>query len=80
MTAKNTIRSAGRFRLPDPPEREADEVTAFDHIYQDGSAHHLAMHFGKLDTTMVTDDRWIVNLPTTTACGSVGPTCSSPST
>ena len=63
MTAKNTIRSAGKFRLPDPPEREADEVTAFDHIYQDGNTHHLAMHFGNLDTTLVTADRWIVASP-----------------
>ena len=63
MTAKDTIRSAGRFRLPDPPEREADEVTAFDHIYQGGSTHHLAMHFGNLGTTLVTADRWIVASP-----------------
>ena len=63
MTAKDTIRSAGRFRLPDPPEREADEVTAFDHIYNHGISRYLALHFGNLDTTLVTADRWIVASP-----------------
>ena len=63
MTAKNTIRSSGRFRLPDPPEREADEVTAFDHIYDHGIGRYLALHFGNLDTTLVTADRWIVASP-----------------
>ena len=52
-----------RFRLPDPPEREPDEVTAFDHIYERGSNHHLFMHFGKPDTTLVVADRWIVAGP-----------------
>ena len=31
----------GRFRLPDPPEREPDEVTNYDHIHRVGSALHL---------------------------------------
>ena len=63
MTAKNIITSAGRFRLPDPPEREADEVTAFEQIYDDGFLRYLALHFGNLDTTLVTADRWIVASP-----------------
>ena len=63
MTTEKIIKSAVRFRLPDPPEREPDEVTAFDHIYQDGNNHHLAMHFGNRDTTLVVADKWIVASP-----------------
>ena len=63
MTTENAIERAGRFRLPDPPEREADEVTAFDHIYEHGNNHHLAMHFGNLGTTLVVADKWIVSSP-----------------
>ena len=63
MTAKNAIQSAGRFRLPDPPERDTDEVTAFEQIYDHGISRYLALHFGNLDTTLVTADRWIVARP-----------------
>ena len=64
MTTKPIIETAGqregRFRLPDPPEREPDEVTAFDHIYEHGNNRYLALHFGNFDTTLVVADKWIV--------------------
>ena len=63
MTTKETAQREGRFRLPDPPEREPDEVTAFDHIYHRGNNHHLAMHLGNLETTLVVADKWIVASP-----------------
>ena len=63
MTTKPTPQKAARFRLPDPPEREADEVTAFDYIYEHGNNHHLAMHFGNPETTLVVADKWIVASP-----------------
>ena len=47
MTTKQTSQTAGRttgrFRLPEPPEREPDEVTAFDHIYEHGNNRYLAV-------------------------------------
>ena len=71
MTTRDAIQKAGlaegrnkeRFRLPEPPEREPDEVTAFDHIYERGNNHNLFMHFGKPDTTLVVADKWIVARP-----------------
>ena len=63
MTTENTIQRAARFRLPDPPPRELDEVTAFEQIYDDGYLRYLALHFGDLDTTLVTADRWMVASP-----------------
>ncbi len=63
MTTKPTVQKAERFRLPDPPEREADEVTAFDHIYEYGKNRYLALHLGNLETTLVVADKWIVASP-----------------
>ncbi len=48
-----------RFRLPDIPDREPDEVTQFDHIAKTGNAHYLAQHLGHPETTLVEADRWI---------------------
>ena len=63
MTTENTLQRRARFRLPDPPPRELDEVTAFEQIYDDGYLRYLALHFGNLDTTLVTADRWMVASP-----------------
>ena len=60
MTTKPEARIGERFRLPDPPPREPDEVTAFDHIYRSGDPENLALHFGDLETTLITADRYIV--------------------
>ena len=62
-TAKPTERHR-RLRLPDIPWREPDEVTAYDHLHQEGNAHHLAQHLidqgADPATLLVTADRWIV--------------------
>ena len=63
MTTRPETRTGERFRLPDPPPREIDEVTAFDHIYEIGDLENLALHFGNPETTLVTADRWIVATP-----------------
>lgn len=51
------------FRLPDPPQREPDELTNYDHLHKTGNSHHLAHHFGNPETTLVEADRWIVPYP-----------------
>ena len=70
MTTANTHtqtppQPAGRFRLPDIPQREPDEVTSHEQLTDTGHAHHLAMHLDNLDTTLVTADRWIIAAPGT---------------
>ena len=69
MTTANrnskTPPEAGRFRLPDIPQREPDEVTSHEQLTDTGHAHHLAMHLGNPDTTLVTGDRWIIAAPGT---------------
>ena len=54
-----------RFRLPDIPEREPDEVTQFDQLFRTGLSHALAVHLGNPETTLVEADRWIVAAPGT---------------
>ena len=67
MTTKPTthkaVRREGGFRLPYPPKREFDEMTAIDHVYQDGINRYLSLHFGHPDTTLVVADCWIVAGP-----------------
>ena len=63
MTTENTLQRVGGFRLPDPPPREPDEMTAYDHVYKHGSNRYLALHFGNPETTLVEYDRWIVATP-----------------
>ena len=50
-------------RLPDPPEREIDEVTQYDQLFRMGSSRYLAIHLGDLETTLVETDRWLVPHP-----------------
>ena len=63
MSTEHTLEIAARFRLPDPPPRELDEVTAYDHVYKNASHRYLALHFGNPDTTLIEYDRWIVASP-----------------
>ena len=63
MTTIKTNRSQSRFRLPDIPQREPDEMTSFDHIHMIGRAHYLVLHFGKPETTLVAAERYIVLEP-----------------
>ena len=64
-THARTPGSAVRFRLPDIPEREPDEVTQFDQLFRTGLSHALAVHLGNPETTLVEADRWIVAAPGT---------------
>ena len=66
MTTTNakTAKPHGRFRLPDPPERQDDEkMSTVDHLHQPGNTHHLIQHFGSPETTLVTAERFITMMP-----------------
>ena len=56
-------KSKGRFRLPEPPQREPDEMTQYDQLFKHGDSHALAVHLGRPETTLVEADRWIVARP-----------------
>ena len=53
----------GRFRFPDPPQREPDEMTNYDQLHRTGSSHHLVHYLGNEDTTLVEADRWVARAP-----------------
>ena len=48
-----TTRPPDGFRFEDPPERQPDDMTSFNHLTITGSAYLLAEHLGNRDTTPV---------------------------
>ena len=52
-----------RYRLPDPPEREYDEVTAQRYVYIPGAPPNLALHYGLPETLLQAGDEWIAASP-----------------
>ena len=44
--------------FPDPPEIPEDKMTNFDHLAVNGNVHHLAIHFGNPETTLVAGERY----------------------
>ena len=53
--------------LPDPPEREPDDMTSVQHLGENGNLHHLAQYLGNHETTIVSGERYIVPQPGTPA-------------
>lgn len=62
-TSSKTPKIRPRFRLPDPPQRESDEMTQYDTLFKHGDSHALAVHLGNPETTLVEADRWIASRP-----------------
>ena len=49
----------GRFRLPDVPEREPDDMTSAEHLSETGLHHHLKQFLGRPETTIVSGEKYI---------------------
>ena len=49
----------GRFRLPDPPEREPDDTTSAEHLSESGLHHHLKQFLGNPETTIVSGEKYV---------------------
>ena len=64
MTTVRTTRDRGGFRLPDPPPREPDDMTSFNHLTRTGAAYLLAEHLGSPETTLVAGEHYITPVPT----------------
>ena len=39
--------------LPDPPEREPDDMTSVQHLGENGNLHHLSQYLGNPDTILM---------------------------
>ena len=55
-----TPRAEGRFRLPDVPEREPDDMTSAEHLSETGLHHHLKQFLGNPETTIVSGEKYII--------------------
>ena len=66
-----TSHSPGFLRLPDPPEPEDMNNNIFLHL--PGNSHHLAMHFGHPDTTIIAGEAYISQEPTGERLGLLAP-------
>ena len=58
-TTASKSKAKGRFRLPDPPEREPDDMTSAEHLSETGLHHHLKQFLGQTDTTIVSGEKYI---------------------
>ena len=58
-----TTKSPSRFRLPDPPEREPDDMTSAEHLSETGLHHHLKQFLGNPETTIVSGEKYITDRP-----------------
>ena len=72
-SAKDAVSRVGEpddfFVFPDPPEIPEDKMTNFDHLAVNGNAHHLAIHLGNPETTLVAGERYLAVAPTRNLAG-----------
>lgn len=52
--------TAVRFQLPEPPERNLDEVTSYIYVHMTGNPHFLLQHFGQPETTIIGAELYLV--------------------
>ena len=64
MTTAKTPKSPHAFRLPDPPSAPDEKMTAAKHLGSNGNAHHLSLHLGHPQTTIIGLERYLTLIPT----------------
>lgn len=69
MTTVKSELSPSQVRFPDPPEREPDDMTSFDHLASTGSVYLLIKHLGNPETTLVAGEHYLAPHPTTSLSG-----------
>ena len=69
MTTAKTPKTESAIRFPDPPEREPDDMTSFDHLSATGNVYHLRQHFGNPETTLITGEHYLSVRPTRNLTG-----------
>ena len=60
MTTKPNIQIEETYVLPDPPERDPDDMTSFKHLGKTGNARYLAIHLGSPETTVVEGEKHLI--------------------
>ena len=59
--------------LPDPPEREPEDMTSFTHLTKTGSVRDLVLHLGNPATTIVEGERRLWPTPDSPVSGRMVP-------
>ena len=59
MTTAKKPKVRSHFRLPDPPEREPEEMTSAKHLAETGNMHHIKLHLGHTETTIVKSELYL---------------------
>ena len=62
-----TTKAGTLLPLPDPPEREPDDMTSVQHLAENGNMYLLIQYLGNPDTTIASGERYIVPEPGTPA-------------
>ena len=62
-TVKTPASTRRPIAFPYPPERRPEDMTSFKQLALTGSAHYLAEHLGRPETTIVTGERYIAVIP-----------------
>ena len=63
MTTAKTPKTLEVVRIPDPPDREPEDMTSFNHLSAPGSTHHLIQHFGNSNTNIIAGEHYILPEP-----------------
>ena len=61
--AETAAKTRQHIAFPYPPERRPEDMTSFKQLAITGSAHYLAEHLGRPETTIVTGERYITIIP-----------------
>ena len=56
-----------RSRLPDPPEREPEDMTSSHRLARNGNSYRLEHHLSQPETTIVSGEHYLVEEPGTPA-------------
>ena len=54
-----TAKTPQPLRLPDPPDREPDDMTSFDHLTATSIIEPLLHHLGHPETTLITGEKYL---------------------
>ena len=64
-TAAKQTKTGERFRLPDPPEREPNDMTSAEHLRETGLQNHSKQFLGNPDASIVSRQKYITAKPGT---------------
>ena len=65
-----TTKNPRGFRLPDPPDREPDDMTSYRQLTATSIIEPLRHYLGNLDTTLITGDQYLIEVATRNLEGS----------